>query len=98
MRALQLAVFFVLTPGSLLGQFLSSASKAAAEATPFAPQLVRHLEALRDAALANDYAYRQLAYLTENIGPRPTGSVQADVAARYVADAMRAAGLDAKLE
>lgn len=98
MRGLQIAVFFVLAPGSLLGQFLSSARNAAPKATPFAPELVRHLEALRDAALANDYAYRQLAYLTENIGPRPTGSVQADVAARYVAEAMRAAGLDAKLE
>ncbi len=98
MRALQLAVFVVLCPGLLLGQFLSSARKPPAEAAPFAPDLARHLEALRDAALSSDYAYQQLAYLTENIGARPTGSAQADAAARYVADAMRAAGLDAKLE
>jgi len=98
MRVLQVAVFLVLSPGLLLGQFLASGSKPAAEPAPFAPELVRHLEALRDAALSSDYAYHQLAYLTENIGPRPTGSAQADAAARHVADRMLAAGLDAKLE
>ncbi len=97
-RALKVVVFTVLCPGLLLGQFAPHPGKPAVEATPFAPELVRNLEALRDAALASDYAYGQLAYLTENIGARPTGSAQADAAARYVADAMRAAGLDAKLE
>ena len=90
-RALKVVVFTVLCPGLLLGQFAPHPGKPAVEATPFAPELVRNLEALRDAALASDYAYGQLAYLTENIGPRPTGSAQADAAARYVADAMRAA-------
>jgi len=98
MSVLQIAAVFVIFPGLLLGQFPASRNKLPAEATPFAPELVHHLEALRDAALASDYAYHQLAYLTENIGPRPTGSVQADVAAHYVADQMRAAGLDIKLE
>ena len=59
---------------------------------------MRNLEHLRDAALGSDYAYHQLAHLTENIGPRPTGSAQADAAARYVASTMGALGLDVKLE
>jgi carboxypeptidase Q len=98
MSVLQIAAVFVISSGLLLGQFPASRNKLPAEAVPFAPELVHHLEALRDAALASDYAYHQLSYLTENIGPRPTGSVQADVAAHYVADQMRSAGLDAKLE
>ena len=94
MRALQLAILLVLFPSLLLAQI----RKPPAEAAPFAPELVRQLESLRDAALASDYAYHQLAYLTENIGARPTGSPQADAAARYVAETMRAAGLEANLE
>src|SRR5437588_5784228 len=40
----------------------------------FPPELMQELEAIKSAALRDDYAYRQLAYLTENIGPRPSGS------------------------
>ncbi len=89
---LRIALLFVLCPG-LLAQ-----RNAPTAPVQFAPELVRNLEALRDGALSSDYAYRQLAYLTENIGPRPTGSAQADAAARYVMSTMRAAGLEAKLE
>lgn len=99
MRALSFAFLLVLCPGLLWGQHVALATAPEAETSPpYAPALVRHLKALRDAALTSDYAYQQLAYLTENIGPRPTGSEQADAAARYVADTMRAAGLEAKLE
>jgi Zn-dependent M28 family amino/carboxypeptidase len=61
-------------------------------------QLQSELIALRDAALADDYAYQQVAHLTENIGPRPTGSLQAEAAVNYVADEMRKLGLDVRLE
>jgi carboxypeptidase Q len=61
-------------------------------------QLVEELTSIKSAALADDYAYRQVAHLTENIGPRPTGSVQADAAADYVAGELRALGLDVHLE
>ena len=64
----------------------------------YAPALVHELETLRDAALASDYAYQQVSYLTENIGARPTGSPQADAAARYVMETCHRAGLDARLE
>lgn len=68
------------------------------EATSLPAELRDQLVALRDAALADDYAYRQVAHLTENIGPRPTGSVQAQKAAEYVADELRKLGLEVRLE
>jgi len=62
------------------------------------PDLKQQLIALRDAALGDDYAYKQVAYLTENIGPRPSGSAQSVKAAQYVADQMRSLGLEVRLE
>jgi len=64
----------------------------------FPPQLRGDLAKLRDSALADDYAYKQLEYLTDSIGPRPQGSPQADAAAHYVADEMRKLGLEVHLE
>jgi len=64
----------------------------------FSPELRAQLQALRDAALASDYAWRQLTHLTENIGPRPAGSPQAQAASEYVAAEMRKLGLDVHLE
>ena len=64
----------------------------------FPPQLRSELVSLRDAALTDDFAYKQLEYLTDSIGPRPQGSPQADAAARYVAGEMRKLGLDVHLE
>ena len=62
------------------------------------PQLVQQLSSIRTAALADDYAYHQLAHLTENIGARPSGSPQAVAAAHYVAAELRALGLEVTLE
>jgi carboxypeptidase Q len=64
----------------------------------FPPQLRTQLAQIRDAALSDNYAYQQLEYLTDSIGPRPQGSLQADAAAHYVADQMRKLGLDVHLE
>jgi carboxypeptidase Q len=61
-------------------------------------ELNAQLVSLRDAALADDYAYHQVAHLTENIGPRPSGSPQAQQAAEYVADELRKLGLEVRLE
>jgi carboxypeptidase Q len=63
-----------------------------------APKLKEQLLALRDDALDDDYAYKQVAHLTENIGPRPSGSAQSVKAAQYVADEMRNLGLEVRLE
>lgn len=53
---------------------------------------------LRDAALADPYAYNELAHLSDNIGPRLAGSPQAAAAVQYVAAEMRALGADVELE
>lgn len=60
--------------------------------------LVEQLQSVRDAALTSDYAWNQLAHLTENIGPRPAGSKQAQAASEYVAAELRKLGLDVHLE
>lgn len=64
----------------------------------FPQELREELLSLRDAALADDYAFQQVAHLTENIGPRPVGSPQAEAAVQYVADELRKLGLDVRLE
>jgi hypothetical protein len=60
--------------------------------------LLEELKNLREAALQSDYAWRQLAHLTENIGPRLSGSPQANHAAEYVAGELRRLGLEVRLE
>ena len=64
----------------------------------FPPQLRSDLAQIRDAAMSDDYAYTELEYITDSIGPRPQGSPQADAAVHYVADEMRKLGLDVHLE
>ena len=64
----------------------------------FPPQLLADLDKIKSAALTDDYAYRQVAHLTENIGPRPSGSPQAKAAVDYVAAEMRQLGLEVQLE
>jgi carboxypeptidase Q len=77
----------------------SDYDRAVAAAAPALPaQLLEQLAALRDAALTDDYAYKQVAHLTENIGPRPVGSPQAQAAIEYVAEEMRKLGLEVRLE
>lgn len=71
---------------------------SAADLQNFPPLLLQQLSAVKAAALNDDYAYRQVAHLTENIGPRPSGSPQARAAADYVAAELRHLGLDVKLE
>src|SRR5258707_13968275 len=56
---------------------------------PLSEQTVSDLQRIQQAALASDYAYRQLAHLTDSIGPRLTGSPQAEKAVEYVAAEMR---------
>jgi carboxypeptidase Q len=66
--------------------------------TVWPPELIANLEKLRDAALSSDYALRQAAHLTENIGPRLSGSPQAQHAVEYVSEELRRLGLDVKLQ
>jgi carboxypeptidase Q len=64
----------------------------------YSPELLSTLAKLRDAALASDYAYLQVAHLSENIGPRISGSPQAQQAVEYVAAELRRLGLEVTLE
>ena len=66
--------------------------------TPYSPETLADLPRLQQAALASDYAYRQVAHLSNNIGPRLSGSPQAQKAVEYVAAECRALGLEVTLE
>jgi carboxypeptidase Q len=69
-------------------------------ATPivFSPQTLSELKQLQQAALNSDYAYRQVAHLADNIGPRLSGSAQAAKAVEYVASELKAIGCEVQLE
>jgi len=64
----------------------------------YSPQLISELKRLQQLALTNDYALKQVAYLCNNIGPRLSGSPQANRAVEYVASEMRKLGLEVTLE
>lgn len=64
----------------------------------YSKQLIDEMKRLQKAALESDYALKQVAHLTNNIGPRMSGSAQSQRAVEYVADEMRKLGLDVKLE
>src|SRR5213079_3200878 len=64
----------------------------------FSPQTLSELKQLQQAALESDYAYRQVAHLANNIGPRLSGSAQAAKAVEYVAAELKALGCEVQLE
>ena len=68
-------------------------------ATPvvFSFQTIADLKRLQQAALNSDYAYRQVAHLANNIGPRLSGSAQAANALEYVANQLKAIGCEVQL-
>src|ERR1051326_7439283 len=101
MRKLLLAALCLFSGSLAFSQYSLSRTPEAdplPEGATYSTQLRNELGALRDAALADDYAYRKLAHLTENIGPRPAGSLQSEAAVSYVADELRKLGLEVRLE
>src|SRR5438270_6797028 len=82
------------TPGT------ASSPNASPSPTPpiFSQQTLGELKQLQQAALGSDYAYRHVAHLSNNIGPRLTGSAQAAKAVEYVASEMKAIGCAVQLE
>jgi carboxypeptidase Q len=54
--------------------------------------------AIREMALNSTFAYEQVRFLCNHIGPRLSGSPQAAAAVTYVAEQMRKLGLDVRLE
>lgn len=87
----------------LLGLFLLLTLNIAAQTptpTPilYSEKTLEQLKQIQTAALASDYAYRQTAYLSNNIGARLTGSKQAERAVEYVADELKKLGLTVRLQ
>src|SRR5688572_23492877 len=64
----------------------------------YSAKTLSELQQLQEAALKRDYAYRQAAHLSSSIGPRLTGSAQAQKSVEYVAAEMKALGLDVQWE
>src|ERR1700694_5667138 len=89
--AITLCTGVVLTPAQL-----SRPPQPAA--VQYSPQFVAEIKKVQQAALESDYAYRQLAHLSNNIGPRLSGSPQAQTAVEYVAAELGKLGLDVQLE
>ncbi|HEY8561540.1 MAG TPA: M20/M25/M40 family metallo-hydrolase [Pyrinomonadaceae bacterium] len=88
----KLILFFLLFPVSILAQTPSPTPLLYSEKT------LSELAQIQQSALAGDYAYRQTEYLSNNIGPRLSGSPQAARAVEYVADEMRKLGLEVRLQ
>ena len=58
----------------------------------------RDADAIREMARTSTYGYEQVRFLSNNIGPRLSGSRQAAAAVTYVAQQMRELGFDVRLE
>jgi carboxypeptidase Q len=101
-RRLIFCVGFLLTGLRLFGQKVSSEESPTPTptATPavFSAQTLADLKRIQQAALSSDYAYRQVAHLANNIGPRLSGSAQAAKAVEYVASELKAIGCEVQLE
>ena len=64
----------------------------------YSEKTLREMKQLQQAALNSDYALKQTAYLSNNIGARLSGSPKAQRAVEYVAAEMRKLGLDVRLQ
>jgi Zn-dependent M28 family amino/carboxypeptidase len=86
--------------GSTSENGLSESATPTPTATPnvFSAQTLADLKRIQEAALTSDYAFKQVAHLSNNIGPRLTGSPQAAKAVEYVANELKAIGCDVQLE
>ncbi len=69
-----------------------------AEPQPVPEPLVQDMVRLRDAALGSDYALSQVAWLSNGIGPRLSGSRGAAAAVEYVAGEMERQGFRVRRE
>ena len=76
----------------------SATPSAPPSPSPYPAQTLQEFKDLQRAALESDYAYRQVAHLSNNIGPRLSGSAQAQKAVEYVAAELKALGLEVQLE
>lgn len=91
-RIIALMMFAAAMPLSAYSQ------QAAATPAIYSATTISDLSVIRDAALKSTYAYDQTAYLSNNIGPRLSGSAQAARSVEYVAEELRKLGLEVRLQ
>ncbi|MEK7723877.1 MAG: M20/M25/M40 family metallo-hydrolase [Acidobacteriota bacterium] len=82
----------------LLLSAISIAQQPSPTPVLYSQKTLQELKHLQNHALTSDYAYKQTAYLCNNIGPRLTGSPQAERAVQYVAEEMRKLGFEVRLQ
>ncbi|MGH8162881.1 MAG: hypothetical protein ACREP1_00945, partial [Rhodanobacteraceae bacterium] len=95
-RFLFAAIAFVLAANSGVAQETTPTPAPTPEL--YSAQTLAEMKKLDEAALTSDYAYRQVAHLSDNIGGRLSGSPQAQKAVEYVAGEMKKLGLEVQLE
>ncbi len=85
---------------SAFAQQAAPTSTSTPTATPaiFSPQTLADLKRLQQAALNSNYAYKQVAHLANNIGPRLSGSAQAAKSVEYVASELKSIDCEVQLE
>ncbi len=85
--------------GCCLFSFQIAHRTLAADAGTAAPSVdTAALDQIRDAAMADEWAWQRLSELTDHIGPRLSGSPQLTAAIAQVADAMRSLGASVTLQ
>jgi carboxypeptidase Q len=84
--------FALLTISALLNAQTPTTTPAAPD-----PRLKLEMQRIQAHALNSDYAYTRLAHISNNIGPRLSGSKQAERAVAYVAEEMRKLGAEVTL-
>src|SRR5947207_2179555 len=97
---LHLLFLFLLVPLARIPAQPTPVAMDSPSPTPalFSSQTLSQLKQLQQAALESDYAYRRVAHLANNIGPRLSGSAQAAKAVEYVAGELKALGCNVQLE
>jgi Zn-dependent M28 family amino/carboxypeptidase len=87
---------------SFLLVLFSTACAWAQQAAPtpelYSAATLEQLRAVQSAALSSTYALDRTRHLSNNIGPRLSGSPQAEQAVQYVAAEMRKLGLEVRLQ
>ena len=90
--------FLILSLLTLAVSFTVSGQTQSPAPILYSDKTLAEMKRIQQAAVASDYAYREVGYLANNIGPRLSGSAQAERAVQYVAEELRKLGLAVRLQ